>query len=60
MSDDIGTGPEIDRAALAGWMQSRLDGVDAVEIEVDTVRGHVAFAVRARRGEAGSRRRRGG
>ena len=32
----------------------------AVEIEVDTVRGHVAFAVRARRGEAGSRRRRGG
>ena len=33
MSDDIGTVPEIDRTALAGWMQSHLAGAEAVEIE---------------------------
>jgi aminoglycoside phosphotransferase (APT) family kinase protein len=33
MSDDIGTEPAIDRAALATWLQSRLGGVDAVEID---------------------------
>ena len=33
MSDDIGTVPEIDRTALAGWMQTRLAGAEAVEIE---------------------------
>ncbi|MCB0995906.1 MAG: phosphotransferase family protein, partial [Acidimicrobiales bacterium] len=33
MSDDTGTEPAIDRAALASWMQTRLDGADAVEID---------------------------